>query len=182
MSTVTAAWTTSRAWRRLSLVRKPPTSKARAWRSTAARTPLDSQLQWDRTAVVIASASEAIQSRRRPTAPGSPRRFAPRDDDSIRTRRRRARRWKMANRTLSFYREHDFEANSQGIAMPFVMTVEARAEKPNEVHPHVAGLVDVKALGKSHPIILISDHEAPLFLMSAGQRDLRRQTGRMGIF
>ena len=48
--------------------------------------------------------------------------------------------------------------------MPFMMTIEASAEKPDEVHPHVAGLVDVKALGKSHPIILISDHEAPLFL------------------
>jgi hypothetical protein len=66
--------------------------------------------------------------------------------------------------------------------MPFVMAVEARTEKPNEVHPHVAGLVDVKALGKSHPIILISDHEAPLLLAVAGKGDFRGQARRMGIF
>ena len=66
--------------------------------------------------------------------------------------------------------------------MPFVMTFEAHTEKPNEVHPHVAGLVDLKALGKSYPVVLISDHEAPLLLMSAGKGDFRRQTGRMGIF
>jgi hypothetical protein len=35
-----------------------------------------------------------------------------------------------------------------------MMTFEAYTEKPDEVHPHVAGLVNVKALGKSHPIIL----------------------------
>ena len=84
--------------------------------------------------------------------------------------------------TLGFYREHDFKANSQGIAMPFMMAFEACAQKPNEVHPHVAGLVDVKTLGKSHPIILISDHEAPLFLIAAGKRDPCRQTCRMGVF
>ena len=45
-----------------------------------------------------------------------------------------------------------------------------------------AALVEVEALGKSHPVILISDHEAPLLLTAAGQRDPCRQPGRMGVF
>src|SRR3984957_9330711 len=83
---------------------------------------------------------------------------------------------------LRAWRKHDFKANPQGIALPLMMTVEAFAEQPDEVHPHVAGLVDLKALGKSHPIILVRNHEAPLLLMSAGKGDFRRQTGGMGVF
>src|ERR1700732_1647492 len=51
-----------------------------------------------RTTIVIASEAKQSRSRQAPYDPGSPRRFAPRDDDSIRTQRALVDRWSRGYR------------------------------------------------------------------------------------
>ena len=64
--------------------------------------------------------------------------------------------------TLGAYREHDFKANPERIAPPFVVTADALAEEADEIHSHVTGRGRIKTLGESDPIILIGEHETPL--------------------
>jgi hypothetical protein len=49
-------------------------------------------------------------------------------------------------RDLRTYREPHLKANPKRIAMPFMPGAEPLAEQANEIHSHVAGLIDVETL------------------------------------
>ena len=64
------------------LTRGQPPSPSGPSRLLGAKSHKTSKLGLGRTAIVIASEAKQSRSRRAPYGPGSPRRFAPRDDDS----------------------------------------------------------------------------------------------------
>jgi hypothetical protein len=63
----------------------------------------------------------------------------------------------LVNRRLGFYREHDFKADPQRVAKPFMMAADAFAQQLNEAHPDVTSLCDVETLRKSHSVVLVDD-------------------------